>query len=335
MARTRFDVHQGIGHPRALETPVDRVEAGRALRMVGSGVVTTEAFVLVDQHRHTEMVPASPPCDPRVAYPRTPGRPRDPPGLRHRRAEGEPGRPDDRMSLRQTLTLGNQRFRVGPWHADVDTAYLSLTPNVVRPSTESLSRCVRRLAGLGYTSIITAALHPEEAQSFLANGFVEHDRLHVLAHPLTGLDRFADAGPDGLRLRRARRGDRRRALEIDARAFPPFWRLDATGLDEAEHATPRRRFRVAAVGGEPVGYAVTGRAGSQGFLQRLATDPGHSGQGIGSRLVLDALQWAAQRGVRRVLVNTQWSNDRALALYRHLGFESTATDLVVLMRRLP
>ncbi len=80
---------------------------------------------------------------------------------------------------------------------------------------------------------------------------------------------------------------------------------------------------------------MTGRAGSQGFLQRLATDPGHSGQGIGSRLVLDALQWAAQRGVRRVLVNTQWSNDRALALYRHLGFESTATDLVVLMRRLP
>ena len=57
----RFDVHQGIGHPRALETPVDRVEAGRALRMVGSGVVTTEAFVLVDQHRHTQMVPASPP----------------------------------------------------------------------------------------------------------------------------------------------------------------------------------------------------------------------------------------------------------------------------------
>ncbi len=99
------------------------------------------------------------------------------------------------MSLRQTLTLGNQRFRVGPWHADMDTAYLSLTPNVVRPSTESLSRCVRRLAGLGYTSIITAALHPDEAQSFLANGFVEHDRLHVLAHPLTGLDRFADNGP--------------------------------------------------------------------------------------------------------------------------------------------
>lgn len=239
------------------------------------------------------------------------------------------------MSLRQSLTLGNERFRVGPWHADDRTAYLSLTPDLVRPSSEALSRCVRRLAGLGYSSIITAALHPDEAQSFLANGFVEHDRLHVLAHPLTGLDRFGAPGPAGLHLRRARRADRRAALEIDARAFPPFWRLDGTGLDEAERATPRRRFRVASVDGSAVGYAVTGRAGSQGFLQRLATDPEHHGRGIGSSLVLDALEWASRRGVRRVLVNTQHSNDRALALYRHLGFESTATDLVVLTRPLP
>lgn len=239
------------------------------------------------------------------------------------------------MSLRQTLTLGNERFRVGPWHADASTAYLSLTPDVVRPSTEALMRCLRRLGSQGYSSIITAALHPDEARSFLDAGFVEHDRLHVLAHPLVGLDRHRRGSDPGVRLRRARRRDHGAALAVDARAFPPFWRLDRSGLDEALHATPRRRFRLATRDGSVVGYAVTGRAGSQGFLQRLATDPDLAGRGIGSTLVLDALDWAARRGARRVLVNTQWSNERALELYRHLGFESTATDLVVLTRPLP
>ena len=69
--------------------------------------------------------------------------------------------------------------------------------------------------------------------------------------------------------------------------------------------------------------------------QRLATDPDVAGTGIGSELVMDALRWCLRRRVRRVLVNTQEGNDRALALYRRLGFEPTPTDLVVLTRPIP
>jgi GNAT superfamily N-acetyltransferase len=111
--------------------------------------------------------------------------------------------------------------------------------------------------------------------------------------------------------------------------------LDSDGLDEAIEATPSSRFRVATRDGRLVGYAVTGRAGSQGFLQRLATDPDHAGTGIGTALVLDALRWATRRRVRRVLVNTQNGNRRALDLYRRIGFEPTPTDLVVLTRSIP
>jgi ribosomal protein S18 acetylase RimI-like enzyme len=239
------------------------------------------------------------------------------------------------MSTRQTLTLGHERFRVGPWHADAATAYLALTPDVTRPSVAGLQRCLEQLGREGYSSIITSALHPDEARPFLQAGFVEYDRLRVLSHDLHDLEPARRAPDPTVRLRRARRSDRRHALEVDGRAFPPFWRLDAPGLHEAISATPHTRFRVAETEGRTLGYAVTGRAHSQGFLQRLATDPAHAGRGIGSALVLDALRWARRRHVSRVLVNTQDDNERALALYRQLGFRMTATDLVVLTRPVP
>ena len=239
------------------------------------------------------------------------------------------------MNTRQTLILGNERFRVGPWHADPAIAYLSLTPDVPRPSVAGLHRCVRRLGDAGYTSVITAALHPDEARPFLELGFVEYDRLRVRGHALEALDPPRRRPDRSVRRRRARHGARETALAVDGRAFPRFWQLDEDGLDEAIRATPKSRFRIAERDGTVVGYAVTGRAGSQGFLQRLATDPAHQGAGVASSLVVDALHWAARRRVRRVLVNTQEGNARALALYRQLGFELTPTDLVVLSRPVP
>ncbi len=240
------------------------------------------------------------------------------------------------MSTRQTVTLGSERFRVGPWHADAAVAYLALLPGQPRPSVEGLRRCCERLAEVGYSSVITSALHTVEADPFLEAGFAEYDRLRVLAHDLRVVPAEPARGtPDGLRLRRARRRDHALALAVDDRAFPGFWRLDRTGLDEAVEATPRSRFRIAEIGSEVVGYAVTGRAGDQGFLQRLATEPTRSGQGVGSSLVLDALRWARRRRVRRMLVNTQYDNQRALDLYVALGFELTPTDLVVVSRPIP
>lgn len=242
--------------------------------------------------------------------------------------------PDDGMMTRQTLILGSERFHVGPWHANPDIAYLTLTPDVPRPSHVGIHQCLLRLHDAGYSSVITAALHPDEARTFLEAGFEEYDRLEVLSHPLIDLNPPRRSTNPGVRLRRARAADHGPALDVDRRAFSRFWQLDRDGLEEALDATPRTRFRVAAQSGV-VAYAVTGRAGSQGFLQRLAVDPDHAGEGIGAALVLDALHWARRRRAHRVLVNTQPDNSRALGLYRRMGFEKTPTDLLVLARSVP
>ncbi|MEA2685229.1 MAG: hypothetical protein QOE93_424 [Actinomycetota bacterium] len=123
-------------------------------------------------------------------------------------------------------------------------------------------------------------------------------------------------------------------LDVDAGSFSHFWRLDRGGLDEALTATPSTRFRVAALDRRVVGYAITGRAGDQGYLQRLAVAVAARRSGVGRALALDGLRWLRRRGVHRAVVNTQFGNDAALALYLHVGFRLEQSDLAVLHRRL-
>jgi len=239
------------------------------------------------------------------------------------------------MRTRQTLSVGKDRFRVGPWQGAADVAYLAVSNDPPRPTTEGLRNCLSQLSDKGYSSVVTAALHPSEAGAFDQLGFSELDRLLVLAHDLEDLNPPRRTLERGIRVRQPLPGDRSKALEVDHRAFQPMWRLDRSSLRDAESATPTSRTRVAAHGTSVVGYAVTGRSGRQGFLQRLAAEPSHAGSGIGSALVIDSLKWATRHNVRRMLVNTQFDNHRARQLYLGLGFRETPTYLVVLSRSLP
>ena len=130
------------------------------------------------------------------------------------------------------------------------------------------------------------------------------------------------------------RADVGAVLALDARAFDSFWRLDGAGLDEAISATPHSRFRVATAGDAIIGYAITGRAGRRGYIQRLAVDPANQRSGVGTALVLDALRWLRRWRADRVMVNTQLQNDRALALYERVGFRRETVGLAVLAAQL-
>lgn len=248
-----------------------------------------------------------------------------------------PGRPAyDRDLVGAALDVieyGAERVRAGSWRGRAGVAYLAPVPGAPAPSSGFVQRCLTTLRERGFAEVVTGALAPPEQRGFLAAGFEVREHLVLLARDLDELP--TGPAPRAVRLRPGRRWERAAVLAVDRAAFRDFWQLDDAGLDEALHATPRARFRVAVTDGAIAGYAVTGRAGRHGYLQRLAVDPAHHRAGIGRALVLDGLRWLRRRGVTGVVVNTQPDNEAALALYRSLGFRLQPGGLDVLGRRLP
>ena len=227
----------------------------------------------------------------------------------------------------QVIRWGSERARATPWRGDGRVAHLAPAAGSGPLSGSFVRVCTERLAAQGYTRVVTAALAQAEQAGFRSVGFTVEQHLHLLAHDLSDLPVTRPAA--GVRLRRAVDDDLDAVVTADNQAFDPFWSMDPPGIDEALTATPRSRYRVA-VNGSVVGYAITGRAGGRGYLQRLAVAPAHQGQGTGRALVIDGLRWLRRWRADQCLVNTQVGNDPALGLYTDLGFRAQPEGLSVL-----
>ncbi len=217
----------------------------------------------------------------------------------------------------RTLRFAGGWARVGPWRDQRDVAHLVLSTETIASAT-TVTECVARLRRDGYASVVTSPLTDAAAAPFLAVGFQHREALHLLRHSLQTIGPFETTGAP------------------DAHAFLPSWQLGPAGLREALAATPSVRFRVGHHPGDPfpVAYAVTGRAGDHGYLQRLAVHPSARGRGFGRALIVDGLRWVRRGGARRCLVNTQADNHDALGLYEGCGFERLPTGLAVLRAEL-
>ena len=182
----------------------------------------------------------------------------------------------------------------------------------------------------------TPAITRAESTGYARSGFEVVSVLRLLTHDLEGLRQLprATVSPDRARLSRIDS-----CVDIDRRAFGDGQCFDRLDLLAALDATTRSRLRVVGAPGQAAprsalaGFAITGRAGPRGYLQRVAVDPAQAGHGIGTALVVDALRWCRARGVAKVVVNTGTDNERALALYRRLGFVDTPLDLLLMERR--
>ncbi len=226
------------------------------------------------------------------------------------------------MNATDAVSANGVRIRVRPWRGRDDTAECLAAPIGAIVPPDLVSDALDRAACSGFERAVTPALPPYEWRPYLDAGFDIRERLHLLGHHLLDLPE-----KQAIRTRRVGRRDLPTVFAIDQASFQPFWRLDADGLDEAAHATPSSRFRVLRDG---TGYVLFGRAGTKGYVQRLAVLPEAEGQGLGARLVVDGLYWLRRWRISEALVNTQESNERAVSLYERLGFRKRPGGLAVL-----
>ena len=213
-------------------------------------------------------------------------------------------------------------------HRQVDSPNAAYRVQIVPLRTltrEDVERVKSQLANT-QGPIVTTALAPAEQQPFLDCGFQPRESLYLLRHDLGNI------GPTTgwAKIRSARRNDLHKVLEIDRSGFDDFWVFDRQALTAARKATPDHRYVVATHQREIVGYAVTGRGGTTGFLQRLGVSSHHRRRGIGTQLVRDSLHWARGGGAHTMLVNTQEINAGARDLYEATGFVLDEQRLTVL-----
>lgn len=109
--------------------------------------------------------------------------------------------------------------------------------------------------------------------------------------------------------------DRRLPLEQTRRLYAAWACNDARGRAQ--------RTIVARAGGAIVGYVTVLRTETTAVIDLVAVDPAWQGRGVGSAMLGAFIAWIAPQDVPAT-VGTQATN-RALALYRRLGFVPTAT----------
>lgn len=149
----------------------------------------------------------------------------------------------------------------------------------------------------------------------LVRGFA----LHRLLYAYDKYDyNIPAAGNPGVQLRSVEKRDIPALLAIEEACFEDFWRYDALSFEEIAATHPY--FVVAELNGKVVGYQFNALEEEQGYLVRIAVHPSVSGQGVGIRLMSEAIAFFQQERVLRIMLNTQDDNVRAHRLYEWFGF---------------
>ncbi|HZR42707.1 MAG TPA: GNAT family N-acetyltransferase [Ktedonobacteraceae bacterium] len=113
-------------------------------------------------------------------------------------------------------------------------------------------------------------------------------------------------------------GDMAALLAIEEACFEDLWRYDSVSFTDIAATHPY--FVVAELNGRVVGYQFNTLEGDAGYLIRIAVHPSVNGQGIGARLMAEAMRFFKQANVSRIMLNTQEDNYHAHRLYEWFGF---------------
>ncbi len=162
------------------------------------------------------------------------------------------------------------------------------------------------------------------------------ERDFALVTTLRSYDKYDLAVPtegnQHVRVRPFTRADARGVVAVEDAAFEPLWRYDEAGFVEVSETYPY--FVVAEDETGIVGYQFNAVDGEAGYLIRIAVHPRAEGQGVGARLMAEAVRYFAGQRVRRILLNTEEKNHRAHRLYEGFGFHLVHTRGFVLGREI-
>lgn len=125
-------------------------------------------------------------------------------------------------------------------------------------------------------------------------------------------------GSQRVRVRPFRPADAEPLAELEKLCFDPLWRHDARAFIEASHMYPY--FVVAEDEEGLAGYQFNVVDMKIGYLVRIATHPRTWGQGVGSRLMAEAVHYFEREGAWKIVLNTEEANTRAHQLYEWFGF---------------
>ncbi len=230
------------------------------------------------------------------------------------------------------------RARLDTWPDDPSTGHLVLLDHTMRPDDSDVAGWLAMSRARGDHRLRTGALFPASTAAFRRAGFRPIDELTLLQLDL--VERRHIRGRSFGRATHAvlGRGPTRRmstseltaVAALDRRCFPPPWGNDVAALRAIRAATPTQRSRVVRRGGTIVGFAIAGRAGRNGYVQRLGVDPAARREGIALALLDDACDWMSRRGATTAVVNTATTNVAAIALYTAYGFDHRDEVLTVL-----
>jgi ribosomal protein S18 acetylase RimI-like enzyme len=231
------------------------------------------------------------------------------------------------------LRAGGVVARVRPWAFEQNVAHLVVYNQSRLPTPSEIDGWIAELRNAGYDTIRTGALGVQAGARFERLGFESVQSLVLLEHTAINSVTMPPAKGSATPVRLAIDDDGE-ASKVDVAAFGPGWCIDRVGIGDVRSATPRHRARAILAEGTLVAYAISGRDGRNGYIQRLAVSPAHQQRGYGSALVGDSLRWMARWRVHRALVNTHIGNEAALALYHRLGFVDLGDRLHVYERRI-
>jgi ribosomal-protein-alanine N-acetyltransferase len=195
--------------------------------------------------------------------------------------------------------------------------------NTFLPSVEETTRRegATALVQIGYAPWLTAVLYKH---GFVSRDWVVTYEWHY--QPVTV------SGNQSVTIRLAHLRDLPTLLMLDKQIFGPIWHKPISSFEEA--LARAFIFSVAEQDGEIVGYQWCENYERHGHITRLAVRADWEGQGVGTRLLTEALVSMVKAGVNWVTLNTQESNLRSQILYERHSFRPTGDRVAVLWKDL-